>query len=111
MTDLLAHLRLDETAAPEGIRAASLEVPGIDARSLWYESLDGPLDPDTGVDPFVLGSLLYFMEHGHDLHVHGTVSRRLLQNVDELQMCWLKWQPGRYSKIAISADDVSPDAP
>lgn len=103
----LAHLRIDDSVADAGIRSAVIEIPGCPHKSLRYESYDGPLSPAAGADPFLLGSLLLFMMHGADVHVHGSVTGRLIRHLDELQNIWCRWKPETYSKIQITCDEVS----
>ncbi|MCR2801917.1 hypothetical protein QNO21_01970 [Microbacterium sp. zg-Y818] len=90
-------------------RTASIELPG-EAHELWFEFVDGPAPtgPDRA-DPFLIATLLLWMERGVNVHVRGTVSSRLLSNLDELQDIWHSWRPEKYSVVQISADQVIGD--
>lgn len=101
----------DDSDAAGGVRSVEILVPGSADRRLTYRRLDGPLDPAAGSDPFVLGTLLSFMQWGVDVHVHGTVSARLLRGVEELQGIWTLWRPDLYHRVTFTADQVTPGFP
>lgn len=103
---LKAHIRMDETRVDEGKRSAAIEIPGHPLSRLEFESYDGALSSDAGSDAFLLGALLLLMEKGVDVHVHGVLSKRCVDNVYELQDIWARWRPNKYSKIKIEADEI-----
>lgn len=105
------HIRLDDSNAQDGVRSASIDIPGDKPRVLRFESEDGCLPTEAGADPFVLGALLLLMTAGYPVHVHGSVSARCLWNITELQHIWARWKPDSYSRIEISADAVTPGFP
>lgn len=87
--------------------AADLYLNGR-THELWFDcrelqEVDVPHD-----DVALVASLLMWMEAGTDVHVEGTVTERLLQNLDELQAIWHSWRPEKYQLVAISADNISP---
>ena len=106
----VARIRLDDSGSESGIRSAEIEIPGMAPQTLWYQSYDGPLRSGSA-DCFLLGSFLLLLEAGHDVHIHGAVSRRLVRNLYELQSVWAKWNPARYSFIEITADHLIDGAP
>ncbi|HEY1134325.1 MAG TPA: hypothetical protein VGE77_07080 [Nocardioides sp.] len=99
------HIRVDDERADRGERRATIEVSADDSRELWFTSDHGALSTDTA-DAFLLGSLLVWMSTGVDVHVHGTLTRRLLAGLEEWQAAWVLWRPDRYRKITITADTV-----
>lgn len=102
-----AHIYIDDSKAADGIRAGTIDIPGVTKQRLLYESYDGPLPLGAGgADPFLLGSLLLLMQAGLPVTVHGEVTQRLLRNVYELQAVWAKWKPEKYTPVEISADSV-----
>ena len=104
------HLYTDDSAAPVGRRSARLAPEHGSESILWYESGEGPLSTLPGADPFVLGSILFWMTKGGQLHVHGSVSARLLSGLAEWQQAWIKWRPDRCSVVTITADEVRRDS-
>lgn len=108
---MIAHLHLDDSLAREGVRQATIAVPGSPDRVLTFRCLNGPLPVEAGADPFLLATLLHFMSVGRDLHVHGVVSARLLRGIEELQGIWSLWRPDLYKRIAITTDGVAPGFP
>lgn len=64
---LKAHIYVNDSHAHEGLRAATIEVPGVPTRTLQYESYDGPLSIDAGCDAFLLGALLLLMQQAADV--------------------------------------------
>lgn len=80
-------------------------VLGDSERNLWFTRDGGPL-PVAAADSFLLGSLLLWMKAGTPVHVHGPVTKTLLAGLEEWQSAWARWRPDRYTKVAITADDV-----
>lgn len=99
-------ISIDDTLAEQGIRSADIAVPGKEKQKLTYESYDGPLSINAGDDAFLLASLLMLMEAGHNVHIHGRITSKLLVNLDELQTAWARWEPSKYKIIGITADTI-----
>ena len=77
---------------------------------LWFQVEGIELSPDPGADPFLLGSWLLCLAQGGSLHVHGSVSRRLLAGLSEWQDAWIRWLPKIYSHVTVTADEVREDS-
>ena len=58
------------------------------------------------LDGFVFAVLLYAMQLGQNLRVHGRLSRQACFNVTEFQEAWSSWRPDVYTKIEVLPDDV-----
>jgi hypothetical protein len=61
-------------------------------------------------DPFLLALLYPAIGARAALHVHGAVSRELLQNLEWFQIVWRTWRPARYEPIDLEADRETPAA-
>lgn len=74
---------------------------------LWWEyaTKAPPPSPDD-CDSYVLATLLPAMKRGANIRVHGSVSRGLLANLEELQHVWARWCPDLYSRISIEVETV-----
>jgi len=55
-------------------------------------------------DPFVIGALFVPVNLRCPMHVHGTVSPSLLENLEEYQKIWSTCLPEKYASIEIAAD-------
>lgn len=106
-----ARIIVDDQKAEQGFRSATISVPGKDDQTLFFESYDGPFSSDAGSDPFILATLHLFMTEGTDVHVDGKVSARLIRNLRELQDVWVSWKPEKYSRIEITADEITSEVP
>jgi hypothetical protein len=51
------------------------------------------------------------MAERRDLVLHGPVSRRLLENLEEFQMAWASWKPEAYRPVEIRAEREEADQP
>jgi hypothetical protein len=90
----------------EKLRASALiELPDGEKKELWY-TLPGEYGGSIteSHDHFLLGVLLTAMRKRCDVHIHGTVSPFLLENLEEFQAVWANWLPKRYSTIGMAAD-------
>jgi hypothetical protein len=57
---------------------------------------------------FAAVSLVYLaMRTGEPLRIQGTLSRRLVENLAELQQAWVKWCPRVYSRVPVEATEIS----
>ena len=93
------------------IRSCQATVQNLDdlvlAKELWFEFPQGvPMPQEKDSDAYLLASLLPAMSFGADIHVHGSVSRRLLANIEELQHVWAKWCPNLYRRVSIQVDAI-----
>jgi hypothetical protein len=104
------HLYVDDSAIKSGRRSARLTFEDGSEICLWYEVEGIALSARPGADPFVLGIWLLLMRRGGRFHIHGSVSRRLLSGLTEFQAAWMRWRPGRYSRVDITADHVREDS-
>lgn len=66
--------------------------------------------PMQRVDFAVIAFVFRAMHHGLDLHVSGSVTRSLLQNIEEHIAIWSLWRPDRYSRVKVTADVELDDA-
>lgn len=74
---------------------------------LWIVYPTGlPMLEDNNCDSYLLGILLLAMQQSANIVVHGSVSKRLLANLTELQYIWNRWCPETYSLVEIIVDDV-----
>jgi hypothetical protein len=79
-------------------------------RKLWYRVPAGLADClSDSCNPFVTGTVFTAMRESKDLVVHGDVSRKLLENLEEFQTVWASWYPEKYSKVEIIPDSESGD--
>jgi hypothetical protein len=75
-------------------------------RKLWYRVPARFADKLTeSYDPFVAGTIFTAMRESSDLVVHGDVSGKLLENLEEFRAAWSCWHPQKYSRIEIVADN------
>jgi hypothetical protein len=57
---------------------------------------------------FAAVSLVYLaMRTGEPLRIRGTLSRRLVENLAELQQAWVKWCPQVYRRVPVEATEIS----
>lgn len=101
-----AALRIDDRLAGKGTRSAQVSDGGDLLFELTFENLRGDLSPQAGADAFVLASVMPLMARGLDVHVEGRVSRALLENLSAFQEYWHLWQPDRYRRVRITADEL-----
>ncbi len=104
------HLEVNETLGELGLRRVTqlaTDNGGVPVDIFHESPLMPPLENKTVLDGHVLCHLLYAMQMGLPLVVHGTLSRHMLRNLDELQRCWSRWRPERYRNIDIIPDKVA----
>lgn len=99
-------VNLDSTELPHG-RSDRFEIER-DGRSigrLFFET-KGPskLPMLTHFNSAAVTLVNYGMATGNPIHFKGTVSRRLLENLEEYQCAWTRWVK-KYRKVEITADD------
>jgi len=87
-------------------REALLRRAGGQEKIAWFEDPAGQLADHNDAGPFLLASMLTWMQDGAAVHVHGTLSSQLLDNLDELQRIWQRWRPDKYRRVIITADAV-----
>jgi hypothetical protein len=86
--------------------AARLEQPGRASVLTWFRVGPGHRGKVAeSADPFVLAALFPAMQSGRNLRVHGRVSPSLLGNLEDFQAAWHRWRPGRYTPIAVLAEE------
>jgi hypothetical protein len=87
------------------IASAVFELPDGVRQTLWYR-FPAEWQPwlSDRADAFLVGTIFPAMAAKADLHVHGDVSPRLLENLEEYQAVWQCWEPDRYQKVSITAD-------
>jgi hypothetical protein len=73
---------------------------------LVYESPD-PLwdDAPTTLDFVAVALAQYASAAGEPLHVHGPVTQRQLEHLDEYVQIWSGWRPDLYRRVTITADE------
>ena len=104
------HLEVKEVPGELGLRRVMRLMPdagGALAEIFHESSFMPPLQDDTLLDGHVLCHLLYAMQMGSPLVVHGTLSHTMLRNLDELQRLWSRWRPERYHRIDIIPDKIT----
>jgi len=101
------HIWQEEIVENQGhiTLGVTIESPDQNPRNLWYRipAHHRPLLTST-CDPFVVATLLFAMNQGTDLMVHGEVSPSLLKNLEEFQIAWSSWKPHQYKMIQIEAE-------
>lgn len=106
MDDLPApalHLEvLDSVEGGRTRRVTRLSEDGARPIEIFHE-FDRVLAGSAGrpLDGHVLSVLLYACARGTPLIVHGTLTRAALRHLEELQLAWRMWKPGRYRRIDI----------
>ncbi|WP_264755657.1 hypothetical protein, partial [Psychrobacter sp. 4Dc] len=68
-----------------------------------------PMLEDNNCDSYLLGVLLLGMQQNFNIIVHGSVSKRLLANLTELQYIWNRWCPETYSIVDITVNHIRED--
>jgi hypothetical protein len=101
----MGSLEIDDSRAADGLRRATATLGG-EKRTFFFQRLDGPLNTTAGADPFVLATLLLWSRNAEQLHVAGSVTKRLLRGLEEWQGAWARWKPDRYRVVHVSADEV-----
>jgi len=102
------HLWKDELIESDGTVTAgvTIECDGGSSRKLWYRVPSRFANNlSETCNAFVVGMVLTAMRESSDLIVHGDVSSRLLENLEEFRAAWVSWRPERYSRIEIVADN------
>ena len=96
--------------------ARSCEIVHVDgdghrlSQELWFEyPRTVPQLDSSECDSYLVAALLPAMMAGADVYVQGSVSCELLANLTELQKVWVKWCPGIYREVAITADQIRSD--
>lgn len=60
-------------------------------KELWYELPESiPIPDDDNCDAYLLATLLPAMKLNYYIKVYGSVSKKLLENLTELQFIWSK---------------------
>ncbi|HUV41747.1 MAG TPA: hypothetical protein VMW23_08175 [Sedimentisphaerales bacterium] len=101
------HLWMEDVtkARDQTILSAAIEIPKHVRKHLWYRLPSKYAYAATEkCDPFLLATLFTAMRHSTNLFLHGQVSARLLQNLEEFQAAWHCWRPDKYPRIQIQAD-------
>ena len=107
------HLWKDEPVESGDSITSGITIEGDNGsrRTLWFRvpaRFNGKLTESC--NPFVVGLIFTAMRESSDLIVHGDVSRKLLENLEEFQAAWSSWRPERYSRIEITADAETEDS-
>ncbi|MFT4175545.1 MAG: hypothetical protein QM627_02710 [Luteolibacter sp.] len=75
----------------------------VESSEVLFYDLPGDLpllEPDDG-DPFLLGALMLAMREGRAVEVRGSVSRCLVENLEEWMGAWRCWKPELYQVVPI----------
>ena len=101
------HLELTTRVTPTSqVRNITLRRDGgAEAMHVRYEIPGGGGPDPRTLDGFVHAILLYAMQLGAPLIVHGPLSRTALYNIEGIQSFWNLWRPALYKRI-----DVQPEA-
>lgn len=62
-----------------------------------------PLLNDLG-DAYLVSNIFLAMQKGEDLHLRGSCSQTLIQNLEYFMEIWSCWKPEVYKQIKITAD-------
>lgn len=92
-------------------RTLHLECPDGKTHTVFFRCHGERLPEPRVMDGFVVGTLLYAMGVGADLHVRGAVTHRLLRNLQEYQGAWHSWFPDRYQFVEIVPDRIAESLP
>jgi hypothetical protein len=81
-------------------------------RELWFEiESNGDVPEIATCNAFVCAVLMQSMQRGLRLVVHGPVSRRLLEGLEDFQHAYTCWMPSIGARVEIDADQVIEDPP
>ena len=81
---------------------------GRKSRVLWFRlPIEHEKSLTDSADSFLLASLLLAMSYHCDIHVKGTVSPSLIDNLHSFQKKFVEWWPHIYSYSRITADNMS----
>ncbi len=84
----------------------TLEFPSGEREEIWYKvPIERQAEVTDLADPYLIASIFFAMALKTNLHVHGTVSSSLLENLEEYQAVWKSWEPNKYSKVEIICDN------
>ncbi|MGG5886006.1 hypothetical protein ACLF3G_02630 [Falsiroseomonas sp. HC035] len=104
------HVWLTQTHLPGGalLRSYTVEDRGggiPDRRRELRFRIGGLAQVELGnMDSAAAGLVFSAMHERRDLVLHGAVSRRLLENLEEFQLAWSAWLPKLYAPIEIRAE-------
>jgi hypothetical protein len=89
-----------------GIRTTIQAIHNGNQLAEIYWEFQGPHLPELdGVNDFAVVALLAFaMNRSLGIHVRGTVSRSLLEAVEECQDVWSRWRPDLFKRVSLRAD-------
>lgn len=88
--------------------SAVVELPRGERRTLWFRVPEQtPFRLTDYGDPYAIALIFGAMQWGAPMTVHGNVSHSLLANLDEFQLVWRCWEPGRHQAVSLSADSES----
>lgn len=77
------------------VRSCNIKINSLEnniEKELWYELPESiQLPDDDNCDAYLLATLLPAMKLNYNIKVHGNVSKKLLENLTELQLIWSKW--------------------
>lgn len=103
-----------EEAREEGgktVVAAVIEAPGQEGKRLWYSMPEcRAADLPGNSDLFAVATVLWMMQTGAEVRVHGKVSPSLLRNLTEFQAAWVAWMP-TLECVEIRADQEEETVP
>lgn len=101
----------DNSKSEDRIKASAIiEDEGGGRRELWYKlpaQFEGGLSES--MNPYAVAMIFTAMREERDIHLHGSVSKTLLDNLEEFQNAWHNWRPEAYRKITIKADEEVDD--
>ncbi|MGA2504911.1 MAG: hypothetical protein ABSG01_12545 [Anaerolineales bacterium] len=87
------------------ICSATLELPGGVREKLWYKNPSEWKNSLTEkADPYLIATIFSAMAIKADIHVHGIVSKTLLENMEEFQAVWHSWKPESYQPVSLFAE-------
>jgi hypothetical protein len=82
-----------------------IDATGTSGRRNLQFRISGPIQRELcNLNSAAAGLVYSAMHEGRKLVLHGPVSRRLLENLEEFQLAWAAWMPKSYRPIEIRAE-------
>ena len=103
------HARSELTSA--GVRRNSISFEEPSGMKEIYWQFSGEYLPFAPADmDFALIALLpYVMNKGLNIRVEGTLTRSLIEGVEECMDVWVRWRPDLFRKIQVDGDALAED--
>lgn len=100
------HLWQTDTSAGTRFQRDVVIEEGVSRSHLYFKATEAT--PSPSMNSAVIATIFRAMTTGSDIVAHGSVSRTLLENIEDFQDAWSAWMP-QYRKVSISADKEMAD--